>query len=98
MTGSQTGARWDVTITAPGCPRDPVIPVGIVAAMEVAGAAFGASGLVSAWSADRTVLTMTLEAGGAARAEAVARELVAVACRDRVDLGKAVISVSPAGG
>lgn len=80
---------WTVTVTLPGCPSAPAVPAELAEALERSAAARSASSVVSAWSAARTVIGMTVKAPGPAVAKGIALYVVAEACGDVLDVAGA---------
>ncbi|HEX3957769.1 MAG TPA: hypothetical protein VHZ03_14220 [Trebonia sp.] len=87
---------WTVTVTLPGCPAAPAVPAELTQALERSAAAAAASGVVSAWSAARTVVGMTVRAPGPAVAKGIALGVVAEACGDALDIAEASAVAEPA--
>jgi metal-sulfur cluster biosynthetic enzyme len=87
---------WTVTVTLPGCPSAPAVPAELTQALERSAAARAASRVVSAWSAARTVVGMTVRAPGPAAAKGIGLDVVAEACGAAFEVEEASVTAEPA--
>lgn len=80
---------WTVTATLSGCPAAPAVPAELTRALDRSAAARAASSVVSAWSAARTVIGMTVRAPDPMAARVIALSVAAEACGDELDVAGA---------
>ncbi len=86
---------FEVTVTLPAPPADdPQVPAGLASALERAASRTPASGVMSAWTAAKTIVCMAVRAADGAAAMVVALGVVREALGDE-GIGTASVSAVP---